>query len=75
MGCDNPVEYDADTPRWREWERANRAEAKLREIKDLLDMWERLAGPESNAWEAFGPQVVSVPFALEQIRRILGEKE
>lgn len=49
-------------------ERAEAAEAALARVEALAEEWERKAGPESNAWSAYGPQSVSVPFAVQQIR-------
>jgi len=51
--------------------RAEQAEATIAAVQSLADEWERKAGPESRAWSVFGQQVVSVPFAVEQIRAAL----
>ena len=51
--------------------RALAAEDRLAAVKALADKWEADAGPDSQAWKVFGPQVVSVPFAVEQIRSAL----
>ena len=47
-----------------------RAEVVAR-VEALADEWERLAGAESEAWRVFGPQTLSVPFAVEQVRAAL----
>lgn len=43
----------------------------LQRVRELADEWEAKAGPESSAWEVFGPQKVGVPFAVEKIRAAL----
>ena len=41
---------------------------KLAKVGDLADEWESKAGPDSNAERVFGRQVVSVEYAVAQIR-------
>jgi hypothetical protein len=42
--------------------------ATIARVKSLADEWETNAGPDSRAWEVYGPQNVSVPFAVKSIR-------
>lgn len=45
-----------------------------RAVRTLLDTWEAEAGENSQAWEALGPQVMSVPFVVKTIRAVLDGK-
>lgn len=47
------------------------AETRIEKALALLDEWQTKAGPESSVWEVFGPQSVSVPFAVESVRAAL----
>ena len=40
-------------------------------VEALTTEWETKAGPGSKAWEVYGPQNVSVPFAVKSIRAAL----
>lgn len=45
---------------------------RLDAVRALADEWEREFGEGTEAWRVFGPQTVSVPFAVKSIRRALG---
>ena len=42
--------------------------ARLQAVQDLADKWERDAGPDSRARAVYGRQVLSVEFAVAEIR-------
>jgi hypothetical protein len=58
--------------------RAEAAEAReqalgqtVARVEALVDEWEERAGEQSSAWRAFGPQVLTVPFAVVSLRAAL----
>lgn len=52
-------------------EKLSRAEIAVLQVQRLADTWEKDAGEDSAAWAAYGPQTVSVPFAVKSIRDAL----
>jgi hypothetical protein len=40
-------------------------------VSELVDEWEQNAGEDSAAWRVYGPQSLSVPFAVDSIRAAL----
>lgn len=47
--------------------------AKVARVEALASEWEEKAGPDSRAYAAFGQQVVTVPFAVSEIRAALAD--